>query len=259
MALPQLLMTGCNGLVGKILWTHLENDFDLYGLDISSSKSSGKIFQADITNRQQVESIFSRIASLTYIVHLAGDPQANADWDSVFENNIGGTKNIYEAARLAGVKRILFASSNHVTGAYEGFPPSLHTKQNPKLITTREPIRPDGFYGVSKAAGEAIARLYYEVYRLESVCLRIGSVTKDDDPKSNPRFESTWLSHRDLVQLVRKSFSADVKFGIYYGVSNNTKRFWDISNAEAELGYHPEDNASSQKKVLTTMDTKSTK
>ena len=74
-------------------------------------------------------------------------------------------------------------------------------------------------------------------------------MTKDDDPRSNPRFESTWLSHRDLVQLVRKSLSANVKFGIYYGVSHNAKRFWDILNAEAELGYHPEDDANSQIKL----------
>ena len=259
MILPKLLITGCNGLVGRILWDHLENDFDLYGLDISSSKSSEKNFQADISKPEQVQSVFRRIASLTYVVHLAGDPRADADWDSVFANNIGGTKNIYEAARLAGAKRIVFASSNHVTGAYEIFPPSHRTKPNPTLITTRDPIRPDGFYGVSKAAGEAIARMYYEVYGLESICLRIGSVPKEDDPRINPRFESTWLSHRDLVQLVRKSLSADVKFGIYFGVSNNNKCFWDISNAEAEIGYHPEDNATERKHVLNTKDTKSTK
>jgi len=258
MALPQLLITGCNGLVGRILWDHLENDFDLYGLDISSNESSEKIFQADISKPDQVQSVFSRIASLTFVIHLAGDPRANADWDSVFADNIGGTKNIYEAARLSSVKRIVFASSNHVTGAYEGFPPSLHTKRNPALITTRDPIRPDGFYGVSKAAGEAIARMYYEVYGLKSICLRIGSMTNDDDPRISPRFESTWLSHRDLVQLVRKSLSADVKFGIYYGVSNNSKRFWDISNAKAELGYHPEDDASPRTHVLNTKDTKNT-
>ena len=129
MSLPKLLITGCNGLVGRILWDHLENDFDLYGLDISSNKSSEKIFQADISKPEQVQSAFSRIASLTFVVHLAGDPRADADWDSVFVNNIGGTKNIYEAARLAGVKRIVFASSNHVTGAYESFPPSPHTKK----------------------------------------------------------------------------------------------------------------------------------
>ena len=249
MSLPKLLITGCNGLVGRILWKHLENDFDLYGLDISSGKSLEKIFQADISKPEQVQSVFNRIASLTFVVHLAGDPRADADWDSVFVNNIGGTKNIYEAARLGGVKRIVFASSNHVTGAYESFPTSRRTKSNPTRITTCDPIRPDGFYGVSKAAGEAIARMYYEVYGLESICLRIGSMIKEDDPRMNPRFESTWLSHRDLVQLVRKSFSADVKFGIYYGVSNNAKRFWDISNAEAELGYHPEDDASKRKKI----------
>ena len=249
MTLPKLLITGCNGLIGKILWTNLEGDFDLYGLDIVASKPSNKIYRADISNRQQVESTFSRIAPLSYVVHLAGDPRADAGWDSVLASNIGGTKNIYEAARLAGVKRIVFASSNHVTGAYEGTPSSQSTRQNPPWITTRDPVRPDGFYGVGKAAGEAIARMYYEIHGIESICLRIGSVTKDDDPNMDARFESTWLSHRDLVQLVSKSLEANVKFGIYYGVSNNTKRFWDIANAEAELGYHPEDDASSQKKL----------
>ena len=101
MAFPKLLITGCNGLVGRILWNHLENDFDLYGLDISSNKSSQKIFRADISKPEQVQSVFGRIASLTFVVHLAGDPRVDADWDSVFVNNIGGTKNIYEAARLA--------------------------------------------------------------------------------------------------------------------------------------------------------------
>ncbi len=167
MSLPKLLITGCNGLVGRILWDHLENDFDLYGLDISSGKSSEKIFQADISKPEQVQSVFKRVTSLTFVVHLAGDPRSDADWDSVFVNNIGGTKNIYEAARLANVKRIILASSNHVTGAYEGFPPSLHTKQNPTLIATHDPVRPDGFYGVSKVACEAIARMYYDVYGLE--------------------------------------------------------------------------------------------
>ncbi|HUH96994.1 MAG TPA: NAD(P)-dependent oxidoreductase [Anaerolineales bacterium] len=243
MVIPRLLITGCNGMIGRILWTKLEHEFDLYGLDISPSRQPARIFQADISKPEQLQAVFEGISPLTYVVHLAGDPRVEAEWDSVFVNNIGGTKNVYEAARRAGVQRILFASSNHATGSYEGFPPSLHTKQNPTLITTRDPIRPDGFYGASKAAGEAIARMYYEVFGLESICLRLGSVLREDDPGLNPRFESTWLSHRDLVQLVMKSLSAEVKFGIYYGVSANTKRFWDISDAGAELGYHPEDDA----------------
>ena len=246
MALPNLLITGCNGLIGGILWNQLGDNFDLYGFDISFNTNSDRVFQADISKPEQVESVFSRLPSLTYVIHLAGDPSVDASWDSVLMNNLAGTKNVYEAARVHGLRRIVFASSNHATGAYEGFPPSLHKQPNPELISTRDPIRPDGFYGVSKAAGEALARMYYELHSLESICLRIGSVTREDDPSANPRLESTWLSHRDLVQLVRKRLLAEAKFGMYYGVSNNSKRFWDNSNATEELGYKPEDDASKQ-------------
>ena len=123
-------------------------------------------------------------------------------------------------------------------------PPSLHFQTNPDLITPQNPIRPDGYYGVSKAFGEAMARMYYDLYGLESICLRIGSVLKDDEPGKNSRNRCTWLSHRDFVQLVKKSLLAHVKFAIYYGVSKNRNRFWDISNAMAEIGYQPDDDAS---------------
>src|ERR1700690_4128359 len=149
-----LLITGCNGLVGTILWNPLNDLFELYGLDISLSEDKDNIFQADIAQPDQVNALFNRIPNLTYIVHLAGDPRMDADWESVYRNNIAGTKNIYEAARLHGVKRIVFASSNHATGAYEGLPPTLHTKDHPTLITIQDPIRPDGFYGVSKVTGQ---------------------------------------------------------------------------------------------------------
>lgn len=243
MTRPKLLITGYKGLVGQVLWKNLGDEFELYGLDLAIGEKAKNIFQADIRDDQQVEAVFDRIPALTYVLHLAGDPRVEAPWESAFQVNIGGTQNIYEAAHRHSVKRIVFASSNHVMGAYEGFPPSLHLREKPEMISVNNPIRPDGFYGVSKAAGEAIGRMYFEVHGLESVCLRIGSVLKDDDPTQNLRFECTWLSHRDLVQLVRKSLSADVKFGVYYGVSGNRKRFWDISNAEAELGYRPEDDA----------------
>jgi nucleoside-diphosphate-sugar epimerase len=244
MTTKKVLITGCNGLIGTILWENLADSFELYGLDRVSGTRVDNIFEADIVHPGQVKTVFDHIPSLAYIIHLAGDTHVDADWESVYLNNIGGTKNIYEAAQLHGVKRVVFASSNHVTGADEGFPPSLHARINKTLITTTNPIRPDGFYGVSKAAGEAIARMYYELYGLESICLRIGSVTNEDNPHANPRYESTWLSHRDLVQLVNKCLAAEVKFGIYYGVSNNKRRFWDISNAESEIDYRPEDDAS---------------
>ena len=240
----KLLITGSEGLVGKILWKNLSDTFELFGLDSRADPSTATLFQADITIPEQVEAVFASIPSLAYVVHLAGDARVDAEWESAFHVNIGGTENVYAAARKHGIQRVVLASSNHVTGAYEGLPPVLHLKENRPLITTRDPIRPDGFYGVSKAAAEAIARMYFELYGLQSVCLRIGTVLRDDDPTREARTLSTWLSHRDLVQLVLRSLSADVKFGIYYGVSNNRRKFWDISEAERDLDYHPKDNAS---------------
>lgn len=242
----KLLITGAGGLIGGILWKGLSGSYELYGLDSRGNTAAANTFQADITESGQVESVFDRIAGLTYVIHLAGIAQVDADWPSAFRVNIGGTQNVYAAAHDHGVRRVIFASSNHATGAYEGFPPSLHTKRDMPLIKVSDAIRPDGFYGVSKAAGEAIARMYYELYGLESICLRIGSVNKEDSPRANARLQSTWLSHRDLLQLVKCSLEAEVGFGIYYGVSDNKRRFWDISNAERELGYHPQDDASSE-------------
>ena len=233
MNLPKLLITGYRGVIGSILWRNLATVCELYGVDICQKEQAGNTFRGDVSISEQVNAVFVRIPSISYVVHLAGDPRQDADWQSALVNNIAGTRNIYEAARKHGVKRVVFASSNHVTGAYEGFPPSLHIQPNPTLITPQDPIRPDGYYGVSKAAGEALARMYFELYGLESVCLRIGSVLQDDNPAKEVRNMSTWLSHRDLIQLVTKSLFGNVGFAIYYGVSNNKKRFWDISNAAA--------------------------
>jgi len=110
------------------------------------------------------------------------------------------------------------------------------------MITTAMPIRPDSDYGVSKAFGEAMAREYHEVYGMSFVCIRIGSVNAEDRPNNERRLK-TWLSHRDLVQLVDKSLVAKVGFGIYFGVSDNKGRFWDIENAKKDLGYRPQDDA----------------
>jgi nucleoside-diphosphate-sugar epimerase len=238
------LITGSGGLIGGILMNGLADSYELYGLDLRTDARNPNFLQADITQPEQLEAAFERMPSLEYVVHLAGDARVEADWQSAFHNNIGGTKNIYAAAERHGVRRVVYASSNHATGAYEGFPPSLHTREQAGVITTRDAVRPDSFYGVSKIAGEAIARMYYELYGVESICLRIGSVTRDDDPTANPRLRATWLSHRDLVQLVACSLQAGVAFGIYYGISGNRRRFWDISDAERDLDYHPQDDAS---------------
>ncbi len=240
----KLLITGIHGVVGSVLQDRLGKDYEVYGL-ARRRPFTENILKADIAVFQEVREVF-RQCKPEYVVHLAADPRVDADWDSVLHSNIIGTHNIYEAAREFGTRRVIFASTNHVTGAYEGFGRELylHTQAEPVPIKTVDPVRPDSDYGVSKVFGEALARYYCARWGIESVCLRIGSVLRDDNPGQHPRFRKTWLSYRDLEQLVRKSLEAKVTFGIYYGVSNNRGSFWDISNARLELGYEPQDDGS---------------
>jgi nucleoside-diphosphate-sugar epimerase len=240
---PKLLITGSSGRIGSILMKGLSDSFELYGVDLAA-KAAEQIFVADLSDYEQIDAVFRCIAPIPIIIHLAGDPRVDADWLSVLKKNIIATRNIYETAKKYEVKRVVFASSNHVTGAYEGFPPKLHLQAEPEIITVHHSLRPDSDYGTSKIFGEAVARQYHECYGVSSICLRIGTVLADDNPTRSERSRRTWLSHNDLIQLVKKSINADIGFGIYYGVSNNKGRFWDISNANQELGFDPEDDAS---------------
>ena len=176
------------------------------------------------------------VAGVDAVVHLAGDPEVSATWESVLEKNIQGVYCTYEACKNAGVKRVVFASTNHVTGFYE---------QEGMYTTPEMPVRPDSLYGASKAFGESLGRYYVDRYGLEVVCLRIGSFQPDSAvvERRSDRILSTWLSHRDCVHLVQRSIEADVRYGIYYGISGNTRAYWDLQNARQELGYTPQDNS----------------
>ena len=240
---PRLLITGSSGKIGSILTKSISDVFEVYGLDLMASPGEQK-FRADIADYEQLAGVFQELVPLPYVIHLAAASRVSAEWDIVLKNNIIGTKNLYEAVKEYDIKKVIFASSNHVTGAYEGIPPTLHQQSEPKTISIRDPVRPDSDYAISKVFGEAVARHYYELYGIHSVCLRIGTVLSDDKPKENKRSRKTWLSHRDMIQLFTKSILSHVEFGVYYGVSNNRGRFWDISNAREEIGYNPEDNAS---------------
>jgi nucleoside-diphosphate-sugar epimerase len=232
---PKILVTGSKGMIGQILTAAFSNDFDVYELDIKEG-SGKKYFRTDISDYEELESVFRKIGRIDCVVHLAADSRMNAEWDSVLRNNIVGTKTLYECVRRHGIRKVVFASSNRVTGSYG---PG-------QSIATHDPVRPDGDYGSSKAFGEIIARQYFDLYGIKSICLRIGWVPRDDDPAVDDRWTTMWLSHRDLVELIRRSIGADVDFGIYYGVSNNEGSPFNIFNAMKELGYRPKDNASTK-------------
>lgn len=151
----------------------LADVLEVAGCDVTGPFTAD-VLKLDIRDEHAVTHLFAEIEA-EYVVHLAGSAEVEAPWDSVLNDNIAGTRNVFEAARVAGVRRVVFASSNHVTGAYEGFPPALHLKPEPRKITVDDSICPDSLYGVSKVFGEALARYYSERFGLEAVCLRIGS------------------------------------------------------------------------------------
>jgi len=239
---PRILITGSKGLIGRILTKSLVDSFDMYGLDIVGEQTE-RHYQVDISNFEALNHAFTTIGGIECVVHLAADRKPDAPWESVLKNNIIGTRNVYECARRHGIKKIIFASSTFVTWAYRGIPPRQDKEKDPSIISVQDPIRPDTDYGTSKAFGEAVARQYFERYGLESICLRIGAVSENDDPPLSEELMKIWLSHRDLIQLVKKSILSNVEFGIYYAISNNRGKFYDIASAEKEIGYKPQDDA----------------
>jgi nucleoside-diphosphate-sugar epimerase len=245
MAPLRILITGINGLIGGVLQAGLAGKYDIYGLD-EAGPFSDRVLSADIADYKQVAQVVERLSPLDDIIHLAGNPSPQAAWEEVLAGNIVGTRNIFEAARAFRVPRVVYASSNHVTGGYEGIESNyfLHRQTEPVKISTKDPVRPDSDYGVSKAFGEAVARYYCARWGVEAICLRIGAVLDDDDPTTDARNLRIWLSHRDLVQLVEKSLATNIPFGIYYGISNNKGAFYDLMNARHELGFVPVADAS---------------
>jgi len=163
-----------------------------------------------------------------------GAVSVEAKFQPILEANIVGVFNLYEAVRKHGVKRVVFASSNHVVGFY---------KQSER-IDADDPVRPDGLYGVSKCFGENLSRFYFDRYGIETVCLRIGSSFPQVKDR---RMLSTFLSYRDLVELVRCAlFAPRPGHTIVFGVSDNPTKWWDNAKA-AHLGYRPQDTSESQR------------
>lgn len=243
-----MLVAGAGGLVGSILWEGLGAEHDLKGVDLHRDRGRG-IRRADVRRARSIRGAFDHVDA---IVDLATGSTLDLSWDQV-QADIKGRVNILEAARLHGVRRYVFASSNHATGmyelehpyasivagAYEGLDPG-----SVPLIGTDWPIRPDSPYGVGKAFSEAAARYYSDEYGISCICLRIGTVLAEDRPRI-PRHYATLLTHSDLVRLVGCALRTplELRYGVYYGVSANTWRFWDIANAAEDLGYEPQDDA----------------
>ena len=226
----RVVITGAAGLVGGVLREQLRGRHRLVLLDrvpVVDADGDDAVVVCDIRDGDR---LLEAMDGADSVVHLAGEP-TETSWESILEANIDGCFRVAEAARQSGIRRLVFASSNHAIG--------FHERNDP--IDARCMPRPDTRYGVSKVFGEALLRFYADKFGLSAVCLRIGTVLRPDAPRER-RHLSTWLSHRDLGQLVHRAIEADVDYEIVYGVSNNTRRWWRDDSA-ARLGYHPVDDA----------------
>jgi nucleoside-diphosphate-sugar epimerase len=234
---PRVLITGSEGVIGRILCRGLAANYEVFGLDIKASDKPRRQ-TVDICDLEGLTSALCELKP-TYLLHFAASVRALDDWNENLCTNIIGTRNVYAAAAQAEVKRVVYASTNQVVKGHEAACPD-----GLAIPISAEP-RPTTYYACSKLFGEAIARRHYERDGLESICLRIGTVMEASLPSSDGRISRTWLSHRDLLHIVERSLCSEVGFGIYFAVSGNAPRLHDLSAARRELRYVPIDDGAS--------------
>ncbi|MDP9917602.1 uronate dehydrogenase [Variovorax boronicumulans] len=229
--LGRLLLTGAAGGLGRVLRERLAPFANVIRLsdiaDIAPATGAHEeVVPCDLSDKAAVDAL---VAGCDAIAHFGG-VSVERPFEEVLEANIKGVFNLYEAARRHGVKRVVFASSNHVIGFY---------KQD-EHIDAHAARRPDGYYGLSKSFGEDMAQFYFDRWGIETVSIRIGSSFPEP---LNRRMMSTWLSYRDLTTLIEKSlFTPDVKHTVVYGMSANRDLWWDNA-AAAHLGFAAQDSS----------------
>ena len=226
----KVLITGAGGVVGTMLREGLRGGLapEMRLLDVNpvALRAREESVLGDITD---VAVVRQAISGCDACVHLAAIP-VEAPFDKILHTNILGTWAVFEAARLEGCRRVVFASSNHATGFYR-----IHDRIGPT-----DAARPDSYYGASKLFGEALGSLYHDKYGIRVACIRIGSAL----PRPvDERHLSTWLSPGDLTRLVTACLtSQELGFAIVYGASANTRGWWDLEPGR-KLGYEPLDDA----------------
>lgn len=227
----RLLLTGAAGGLGKVLRETLRPYANILRLsDIASMDPAAgpheEVVPCDLSDKAAVHALCEGVDAIAHF----GGVSVERPFEEILEANIRGVFHIYEAARQHGIKRVIFASSNHVIGFY---------KQTEK-IDASVARRPDSYYGLSKSYGEDMASFYFDRYGIETVSIRIGSSFPEP---LNRRMMATWLSYRDLTDLIERSlFTANVGHTVVYGASANRDVWWD-NHMAAHLGFEPKDSS----------------
>lgn len=263
-----VLVTGAYGRCGTAIIDHLHDDpaYEFTYLNRSDRDWGLDTHLADITDYDACRPAFD---GKDAVVHLAAFPRVESEWEDVNGPNVQGVYNALEAAREAEVETFVFGSTNHVMGMYEEeYAPGLYYGDVDLLLDHTDPVRPDSYYGTSKAFGENLGRQYVELYDYPKrfYALRICSVRGVaydhpygdaerlvDDGKTErgsdryerevARMKATWQSRRDFAHQVDCCLRDDsVTFGVYSGVSDNDDRWFSLAAARSDIGYDPQDN-----------------
>ena len=258
----KILITGVYGLVGSSIYRHLAaqpDRYEIYGLARRRKQSErvddeeaievpeSHFFTSDLSDLQVLQDAFKGIDT---VVHMAADPNTEAPWSSLLKNNIEGGYHVLEAARLTGVRRVIYASTVQVTTGYAKHKEpyrSIRSGKFENVPETYEPVRttdrpwPINLYAASKVMGETLARAFTEMHDLSCICLRIGAVNTMDSERE--KFASLFCTRKDIARLTECCIQApdSVKYDIFYGMSGNRYGWTDISNAKEVVGYEPED------------------
>ena len=234
----RVLVTGAAGRIGSAFAESAHRDYDLRLMvrgeeeRIEFIKPFGEVFVANLSDPSRLK---EACAGMDTVVHLAANPDPSATWRELLPDNIVGTYNMMVAAKSAGVRRVVFASSVHAVG---GYPTEVQVK-------TTDPVNPGDLYGVAKCFGEALSRYMAEQEGLSVIVLRIGAFLPIEQIQKGSRLGSAamFISPRDLIQLITKCIEVEgLKWAILHAVSNNTFKRLDLTDARELVGYTPQDD-----------------
>ncbi|EMA59711.1 NAD-dependent epimerase/dehydratase family protein [Halorubrum lipolyticum] len=268
-----VLMTGVYGRCGTAVIDHLHDDeaYDFTYFNRSDRPDDHEYggYDTVVGDVADYDALDAAAEGQDAMVHMAAYPYTDGTWEDIFEPNIIGMYNALEVARENEIESMVFLSTNHVMGGYEDeFAPEIYEPGHGLVIGHEDPVRPDSFYGASKAYGEDMGRYYVENYEYpkQFYAIRVCSVRMPeyDHPygdaekavddgeieRGSAEYEETvgrmkamWQSRRDFAHEIDCCLQDDgVEFGIFSGVSNNQRRWYELEHARSQIGYHPQDD-----------------
>jgi NAD+ dependent glucose-6-phosphate dehydrogenase len=240
-----VLITGACGNIGRKLRAAWADVYDLVLIDKTADEDDSDVIVADLAILD--EDWITHFHGVDTVVHLAANGNESAPWEELIAPNLDALANVFHAAALAGVERVIFASSNHVMGDYR------HLGDGP--ITVDMTPMPDGPYGVTKLVGERLGRSLARAFDLTFIAIRIGWVQEGKNrPETMPNDwdRQMWLSNADLISLFDCAVESEIEdrvFVLVNGMSRNHGMRWDLSDAAELLGFLPKDNAFAENRV----------